>query len=515
MTMILSSASAPSSASPVGLTGGPVAAAGPLDPAAAPAMAAAVPDDTAQPAVLALPLFAQLLNLADLEPAAAPIAAVDDGDGQPADGESAATPAPSTPLDPGIAMPAMAAPMLMAAAVPLAPPLPMAAAPAAAPGDGTGSAPPRVDAVGAGAVLSGASTRLNLAASGVAVTPPSDVLPSSARAPAPAILNANANGHASPAYPTMVPAPVAAASADTTPGVGVAPTPAPAPRTSDAGYASTQLATQYRAAYLPPTAGSRATATETGTPASAAEQPVAQADGPAPRPGAAPAPVPALPAMNLAPAAPGTGGDVRAPEMHSVDTSGQLRAADTQRTAEPMAPAIIVKDETVPRATPTPATVNGGYTPPTGAAGTPPADSVKLAGTPEQWQQPLREALGERLQLQLQRNNEHAVIRLDPPNMGRVEISIRHTAGALQVNLSASNSEVLRQLGSIGEGVRQDLSQRQFGEVAVTVSAAPRGAQADADGRGRQGRAQDDNRGPGRALSDDGSATFAMLTERE
>ncbi|MBB3120826.1 flagellar hook-length control protein FliK [Pseudoduganella violacea] len=151
--------------------------------------------------------------------------------------------------------------------------------------------------------------------------------------------------------------------------------------------------------------------------------------------------------------------------------------------------------------------------PQTGAAG----DSVKLAGAPDQWQQPLRAALGDRLQLQLQRNNDHAVIRLDPPNLGSVEISIRHTAGALQVNLSASNGEVLRQLSTIGDTMRQDLSQRQYGEVAVTVSASRGQGFADADGRGRQPeRDGQDGRQPGRALSEDGAAsTFAMLSDLE
>ncbi|WP_256079424.1 flagellar hook-length control protein FliK [Massilia sp. YIM B04103] len=146
------------------------------------------------------------------------------------------------------------------------------------------------------------------------------------------------------------------------------------------------------------------------------------------------------------------------------------------------------------------------------------ADSVKLAGAPEQWQQPLRAALGDRLQLQLQRNSDHAVIRLDPPNLGSVEISIRHTAGALQVTLSASHGEVLRQLNTIGDTMRQDLSQRQYGDVAVTVSASGRGQGfADADGRGRQPeRDGQSGRQPGRALSEDGAtSTFAMLSDLE
>jgi len=148
-------------------------------------------------------------------------------------------------------------------------------------------------------------------------------------------------------------------------------------------------------------------------------------------------------------------------------------------------------------------------------------DTIKLNGPAQQWQEPLREALGDRLQTQIGRNSEHAVIRLDPPMLGRIEISIRHQAGALQVNLSASNSEVLRQLQGIGENMRSDLAQRQYTEVAVNINATPRSAAAQAfaehDGRGQRqpGRQQDDGE-PGRALSDGtpAGATFAMH-ERE
>ncbi|MYM27777.1 flagellar hook-length control protein FliK [Duganella sp. CY15W] len=158
--------------------------------------------------------------------------------------------------------------------------------------------------------------------------------------------------------------------------------------------------------------------------------------------------------------------------------------------------------------------VNQSATPATTSQG---ATTVKLAGTPDQWQQPLRDALGDRLQVQLQRNNDHAVIRLEPLNMGSIEISIRHSAGALQVNLSANNSEVVRQLNTIGDSVRQDLSNKQFVDVAVTVSSSRAQAQADQggqNGKNGQQRGQDDGRTPGRALSDDDStATFAMTGE--
>ncbi|GAB2843955.1 hypothetical protein GCM10027277_09550 [Pseudoduganella ginsengisoli] len=149
-----------------------------------------------------------------------------------------------------------------------------------------------------------------------------------------------------------------------------------------------------------------------------------------------------------------------------------------------------------------------------------PSNVLKLSGEPEQWQQPLRAALGDRLQFQVQRGNEQAVITLDPPNMGRVEIAIRHTQGSLQVAITANNSEVLRQLNTISDSVRQDLSQRNFTDVTVTVAPAARGGAgqylADGGGQGRQqqGREQE-QRTPGRALSEDGAAssTFAMNRE--
>ncbi|MES2741514.1 MAG: flagellar hook-length control protein FliK [Pseudomonadota bacterium] len=152
-------------------------------------------------------------------------------------------------------------------------------------------------------------------------------------------------------------------------------------------------------------------------------------------------------------------------------------------------------------------------------AGDNPGDGVKLAGPPAQWQQPLQDALGDRLQVQLLCNAEHATIRLEPPMLGRIDISIRHAGGALQVHLSASNGDVLRQLQAIGENVRQDLSQRQFGEVSVSVTATPRSAAfAEGDARGRQSGRQAEQNEPGRALSDsevDKTRTPFALHERE
>jgi flagellar hook-length control protein FliK len=151
-----------------------------------------------------------------------------------------------------------------------------------------------------------------------------------------------------------------------------------------------------------------------------------------------------------------------------------------------------------------------------GAAPREAAATLVLAGPPTAWRQSLQDALGERLNLQLGRNAEQAVIRLEPPMLGRVEISIRHAAGSLEVNISATHSEVLRQLNTVSDNLRNDLAQRQYTDVSVNVTqAAPRaqaaqagaGFGADAQGRGRQQGQDGDERAPGAALAEANQST--------
>ncbi|WP_312162816.1 flagellar hook-length control protein FliK [Massilia timonae] len=148
------------------------------------------------------------------------------------------------------------------------------------------------------------------------------------------------------------------------------------------------------------------------------------------------------------------------------------------------------------------------------------ADSVVLAGPPTAWRQTLQEALGDRLQLQLGRGAEQATIRLEPPMLGRIDISVRHSGGNLEVSIAASNSEVLRQLNTVSDSLRNDLAGRQYSNVSVSVSEPPRAQStaqagnqpsgqpgADAGGRGRQQEQQEQRqRTPGLALNDAGDA---------
>lgn len=132
---------------------------------------------------------------------------------------------------------------------------------------------------------------------------------------------------------------------------------------------------------------------------------------------------------------------------------------------------------------------------------------VKLAAEPAQSRSPLLDVLGERIRLQVERHSEQATIRLDPPTMGRIEIMVRHEAGVLQVQLNASNAEVVRQLQAISDHLRQDLVQRQYTDVSVSVSSQARDNQQQ---QHQQEHAEHDRRNPGRALADEGQGNIAF-----
>lgn len=149
----------------------------------------------------------------------------------------------------------------------------------------------------------------------------------------------------------------------------------------------------------------------------------------------------------------------------------------------------------------------------------PAADTVKLAGPPTAWRQSLQETLGDRLNVHVANNVQQATISIEPPQLGRIDIAIRHSNGTLEVNISATNGDVLRQLQTVSDNLRNDLSQRQYTEVAVTVTPAPRNNAApfgdpQQQGRGRQqGRDQDNE--PGRGLAEAGNPASVFNLGRD
>lgn len=132
------------------------------------------------------------------------------------------------------------------------------------------------------------------------------------------------------------------------------------------------------------------------------------------------------------------------------------------------------------------------------------------ASQPSTWPRHLESALKERLDVQLGNGVDHAVIKLSPPMLGALEISIKHEAGALSVQLHASNSEVTRQLQSITEHLRNDLSLKEYTSVAVEV----RNTSTDKDGSPKQQTASQDEVGQGLAELDEESTEFGLMLAR-
>ncbi|MED5526550.1 MAG: flagellar hook-length control protein FliK [Pseudomonadota bacterium] len=102
---------------------------------------------------------------------------------------------------------------------------------------------------------------------------------------------------------------------------------------------------------------------------------------------------------------------------------------------------------------------------------------IKMAaGNPAQSQpgqlqngQELAAALGDRLQLQVSQQIKEARVRLDPPDMGRVDLTVRMEGDRLSVHLQASQPMVRDMLHQQLDRLRLDLVQQHGTQVEVSV----------------------------------------------
>ncbi|CAM3038134.1 flagellar hook-length control protein FliK [Pseudoalteromonas distincta] len=92
----------------------------------------------------------------------------------------------------------------------------------------------------------------------------------------------------------------------------------------------------------------------------------------------------------------------------------------------------------------------------------------KLKGAPNEWGQRLLNVLGDKVNLQIGQQVQRAQIRLDPPNLGRIEISISVDGDKTSVNLVTSNPQVRDAIAQTLDQLRQTLSQN--GSVSVDLS---------------------------------------------
>lgn len=106
-----------------------------------------------------------------------------------------------------------------------------------------------------------------------------------------------------------------------------------------------------------------------------------------------------------------------------------------------------------------------------------PERTLKLHGTEAKWGEQMLQTLRENVGLQLQHRQQNATIRLDPPELGSMEIFLSHESGRLTVQISASQGDVARLLQQTSDRLRQELVNQQFVQVNVQISNDNHGGQ--------------------------------------
>lgn len=96
---------------------------------------------------------------------------------------------------------------------------------------------------------------------------------------------------------------------------------------------------------------------------------------------------------------------------------------------------------------------------------------LQLQGPEAKWGEQMLHALRDSVELQLKQNKQQATIRLDPAELGSLEIRLNQEGGRLQVQISAAQGDVARLLQQTSDRLRQDLIGQHFVQVEVQVSA--------------------------------------------
>jgi flagellar hook-length control protein FliK len=94
---------------------------------------------------------------------------------------------------------------------------------------------------------------------------------------------------------------------------------------------------------------------------------------------------------------------------------------------------------------------------------------IKVDTQSTQWNRELMATLGDRLTMQINQSVKEATVRLDPPDLGRIELVVRMDGDRLNVQLNASNAGVRDMLAQHAERLRGDLLQQNLQTVDVQV----------------------------------------------
>lgn len=110
---------------------------------------------------------------------------------------------------------------------------------------------------------------------------------------------------------------------------------------------------------------------------------------------------------------------------------------------------------------------------------------IRLQGPEARWGEQMLQALRDQVEMQLAQRSQHATIRLDPPDLGTLDIQINHEQGKLSIQINAGQADVARLLNMLSERLRHELLGQNFAEVNVQI-----GGNTD---QGREGRQRHPN----------------------
>ena len=118
-----------------------------------------------------------------------------------------------------------------------------------------------------------------------------------------------------------------------------------------------------------------------------------------------------------------------------------------------------------------------------------PSPTLALDINKPQWGDALIEQLRQRIQVQAGNKLQHAQIRLDPPELGKLDISLRMDGDKLSVQFTAAHPQLREALLAGSDRLRQDFSQAQMNLIDVSVSGGlpQQGRQGQQEAAGHEG----------------------------
>lgn len=113
------------------------------------------------------------------------------------------------------------------------------------------------------------------------------------------------------------------------------------------------------------------------------------------------------------------------------------------------------------------------------ARGLPQWGPLTLPADAQHWAREMLTPLRDQLRFQFEQQIKSAELRLDPPDLGRIELNVRLEGERLIVQLNAANPTVREALQSGAERLRDELGQSHGGHVDVDVGSEGDGRQPD------------------------------------